>query len=134
VVAIYTNIGSSASEKTTDLTLNDAFEAGIEVVDVLSCDKVTVASDGSLKIQMGSAPKAFYPTDAMDGSGLCGFPSVRDEETPAPGAPGAPGAPAPAPSGTPTDDTPAKDAGVMVKPGFVGLGLGLVMAVGTWFL
>lgn len=92
---------------------------------MLSCDKATVASDGSLKVQMGSAPKAFYPSDAMDGSGLCGFPKVRDKETPATD---------PAANGTVAGGKPAKDAGVMVRPGFVGLGLGLMMAVGAWLL
>lgn len=95
-------------------------------MEVLSCEKATVASDGSLKIQMGSAPKAFYPSDAMDGSGLCGFPKLKDVETPATD---------PAANGTATEDKPAKkDAGMMLQPGFVGLGLGLVMAVGVCLL
>ncbi|CAG8136942.1 unnamed protein product [Penicillium salamii] len=51
------------------------YNAGVELLDVLNCKNYTVDNRGSLEVDMDKGePRVFFPTEYMDGSGLCGYP------------------------------------------------------------
>jgi alpha-amylase len=73
-ITVLSNLGAdSQGVPTLDLQETD-FGSGQKVMDVLSCQESTVGDDGILHVDMnGGAARVFYPSDNMDGSGLCGF-------------------------------------------------------------
>lgn len=51
-----------------------SYNAGVELLDVLNCKNYTVDNNGLLEVDMDKGePRVFFPTEYMDGSGLCGF-------------------------------------------------------------
>ncbi|KAL2809120.1 glycoside hydrolase superfamily [Aspergillus granulosus] len=65
----------STQAKGFNTTLAVAYTAGARVTEVLQCVNHTVDKDGNLVVSMEKGePRVFFPTDLMDGSGLCGYP------------------------------------------------------------
>lgn len=71
VVGVFSNKGANGNAYTQKIS-GTGFTAGSTVVEILGCTKLTVASDGSINVQMGAgAPKIFYPAAKLAGSGMC---------------------------------------------------------------
>lgn len=71
IVAVYTNLGDTASRSLS--LMGTGFEAGAFVVDVLSCVKVQVGSDGTLGADVVKGmPLVFAAVEMLAGSGMCG--------------------------------------------------------------
>lgn len=50
------------------------YNAGVQLVDVLSCKNYTVDNQGLLVVGMDKGePLVFFPSEYMEGSGLCGY-------------------------------------------------------------
>ncbi|KAL4924085.1 alpha-amylase [Aspergillus undulatus] len=74
VVMVLSTQGSN-QPRSYDLTLKVAYNAGTKVTEVLNCSNYTVANNGELIFDMEKGlPRVFFPTDLLEGSGLCGFP------------------------------------------------------------
>ncbi|KAL5336430.1 glycoside hydrolase superfamily [Aspergillus crustosus] len=72
IVSVFSNQGSQGGAYR--LTIPGTFAAGTEVMEVLSCRRVTAEKEGKITVEMDAGePKAFYPFKKLDGSGLCGF-------------------------------------------------------------
>lgn len=71
VVAVLSNLGDAGSSY--NLTLSKTgYTSGQVVVDVLSCDSVTVDSSGDISVPMaGGLPRVYYPLSALSGSDIC---------------------------------------------------------------
>ncbi|KAJ5730951.1 glycoside hydrolase superfamily [Penicillium malachiteum] len=64
--------------KPYDVNLWVSYNAGVNVTEVLNCKTYLVDGDGDLTVDMVEGlPRVFFPTELMDGSGLCGYPSVN---------------------------------------------------------
>jgi alpha-amylase len=51
-----------------------SYNAGVQLVDVLNCKNYTVDNYGLLEVDMNKGePRVFFPSEYMDGSGLCGY-------------------------------------------------------------
>ncbi|KAL2846172.1 glycoside hydrolase superfamily [Aspergillus pseudoustus] len=73
VMLLSTQSSSQASAFT--LPLKVAYNAGTQVTEVLACYNQTVANNGELVVTMERGePRVFFPSDLMEGSGLCGWP------------------------------------------------------------
>lgn len=70
VTTVLTNAGSSGDENTITVE-GTGYEAGSEVMDILSCETAEVA-DGGLQVTLKEGlAKVFVPSDLLEGSGLC---------------------------------------------------------------
>lgn len=75
IISVFTNTGSDASAYTLNLG-NTGWSSGTTVVEVLTCNQVTVSGDGTLPVPMeAGAPRIYFSTDAAKGSGICGTKS-----------------------------------------------------------
>ncbi|KAK4698142.1 hypothetical protein P7C71_g17, partial [Lecanoromycetidae sp. Uapishka_2] len=71
IVAVYNNLGDTAS-RSLSLT-GTGFKASGYVIDVLSCSKVQVGSDGTLTaVVVEGMPLVFASVEMLAGSGMCG--------------------------------------------------------------
>lgn len=58
------------------LYLKVSYNPGVTVTEVLNCVEYTVDNAGQLIVPMEQGePRVFFPTQLMDGSGLCGYSS-----------------------------------------------------------
>ncbi|KAF2634086.1 family 13 alpha amylase in complex with acarbose [Massarina eburnea CBS 473.64] len=73
IVSIFTNKGNSSDSWTLSLpSTSSGWTSGFEVVEVLTCAKLTVDTDGNLNVPMeGGAPRIYFPTAAVGDSGIC---------------------------------------------------------------
>lgn len=72
VMIILNNQGSQGSAY--ELTLPLSYNAGLQVTEVLNCKNYTLNNMGELTVDMDNGePRVFYPTEYMEGSGLCGW-------------------------------------------------------------
>lgn len=72
VITVLSNLGASGSNYTLDLS-NTGWDAGTDVMEMLTCEPLVVSDDGTLPVPMGlGQPRVYYPTDNLDCSGLCG--------------------------------------------------------------
>ncbi|KAL6237343.1 hypothetical protein BDW75DRAFT_228842 [Aspergillus navahoensis] len=72
IVSVFSNQGSQGGPY--NLTIPGAFKSGTEVIEVLSCERVTADHEGKIVVEMDEGePKVFFPVRKMNGSGLCGF-------------------------------------------------------------
>lgn len=73
VVMVLSTQPSTSSAYQIDMAVS--FNAGTAVTNVLDCTNYTVDNQGMLHVPMNKGePRVFYPTDYMDGIGLCGYP------------------------------------------------------------
>ena len=71
IVAVFSNQGSKGGSY--QLQVGGAFDPNTEVMEVVTCQKQTANKAGNITVKMGQgAPRAFFPTANLDGSGLCG--------------------------------------------------------------
>lgn len=70
VTTALTNVGASGEEKTITVE-NTGYEAGQQVIDVLSCEAAEVTDGGLQVVFKEGLPKVFLPSDLLEGSGLC---------------------------------------------------------------
>ncbi|KAJ5383138.1 Alpha-amylase [Penicillium concentricum] len=76
VVMVLSTQSSKSTAYTIDLTVS--YNAGTPVTDVLACKNYTVDSVGTLRVPMDKGePRVFFPTDYLDGSGLCGHAAAN---------------------------------------------------------
>ncbi|KAJ5682034.1 glycoside hydrolase superfamily [Penicillium maclennaniae] len=60
------------------LTLPFSYNAGTEVTEILTCNNYTLDNQGELTVDMDKGePRVFYPTQYMEGSGLCGWSAAN---------------------------------------------------------
>lgn len=72
VIAVLSNLGASGSNYTLSLS-NTGWEAGTDVMEMLTCESLVVSEDGTLPVPMSQGlPRVYYPTDNLDCSGICG--------------------------------------------------------------
>jgi alpha-amylase len=72
VVMVLSTQPSTSTYYTISLTYT--YNAGIKLVDVLNCKNYTVDNYGALEVDMDKGePRVFFPSEYMDGSGLCGY-------------------------------------------------------------
>lgn len=76
---VTSNLGADGADTTVTVD-NTGYAAGTSVTDLLTCDTLTTASDGSISVTLSSGqPRAFYPSGSLGSSGLCGSSdSARD--------------------------------------------------------
>ncbi|KAL2871447.1 alpha-amylase [Aspergillus lucknowensis] len=73
-VVMVLSMQGARQAKSFDLTLPVTYNAGTPVTEVLGCQNYTVNNEGELIITMDKgASSVFFPTNLLDGSGLCGF-------------------------------------------------------------
>lgn len=73
VVMVLSTQPSTSSAYQIDMAVS--FNAGTAVTNVLDCTNYTVDNQGMLHVPMNKGePRVFYPTNYMDGIGLCGYP------------------------------------------------------------
>ena len=71
IVAVFSNQGSQGGSY--ELQLNNAFQPGTNVTEVLSCNTTVANEAGNITALMGAGvPHAYFPTFQLNGSGLCG--------------------------------------------------------------
>ncbi|KAL4760054.1 alpha-amylase [Aspergillus foveolatus] len=79
IVSVFSNQGSQGGPY--NFRIPRAYKPGTEVIEVLSCKRVTVDNEGQLVAKMDKGePKAFFPVKKMNGSGLCGFKGRRGKK------------------------------------------------------
>lgn len=93
IVAVFSNQGEQGGEYQLSVG-PDAFAEGTEVIEVFSCMKSQANEAGNVTAMMGEgAPKVFFPTAQMEGSGLCAYssdqPATNTSSGPAPSPTGA---------------------------------------------
>jgi alpha-amylase len=72
VLILLSNQGSSA--RPYGLSLPLSYNAGTEVTEILNCKNYTLDNQGEFIIDMNAGePRVFFPTEYMEGSGLCGY-------------------------------------------------------------
>ena len=70
VITVLSNKGSSGNSYTLSLG-GTGYTAGQELMEIFTCSKVTVGTDGTVPVAMGGGqPRVFYPVDKIQGS-LC---------------------------------------------------------------
>ncbi|KAL4946973.1 glycoside hydrolase superfamily [Aspergillus filifer] len=73
-VVMILSMQGATQAKSYDLTLPVTYNAGTQVTEVLECTNYTVNNEGELIINMDKgASRVFFPTNLLEGSGLCGF-------------------------------------------------------------
>lgn len=71
VVSVVTNLGSEAQVKAITVE-NTGWSAGIDVVDVLTCETKTVGKNGELSVEIvGGLPRAYFAVESVGKSGIC---------------------------------------------------------------
>lgn len=76
IVMLLSTQGTQASAY--DLQLPVTYNAGTTITEVLNCKNYTIDSWGQLVVPMVKGePRVFYPTQLMEGSGLCGYSGQR---------------------------------------------------------
>ncbi|KAJ5158950.1 Alpha-amylase [Penicillium coprophilum] len=74
VVMVLSSQSSTSPAYSIDLAVS--YNAGTRVTDVLACKNYTVDNLGTLRVPMAQGePRVFFPTNFLDGSGLCGHSS-----------------------------------------------------------
>jgi alpha-amylase len=117
IVAVFSNQGEKGGKY--ELSVGPgAFAVGMDVTEVVNCTTSKANEAGNVTALMeGGLPRAFFPTEQMNGSGLCGFAiSATSNQTGSGG------------------DSPPADAAAMLDP---RLGTALVSAIGVitfWLL
>lgn len=72
VIGVFNNLGAEGDKDFTLLATSSGFDAGMDVTDVLACDKFTTDDKGDLDIKIeGGVPLILYSTKQLDGSGIC---------------------------------------------------------------
>ncbi|KAG9961643.1 alpha-amylase, partial [Aureobasidium melanogenum] len=72
VIGVFNNLGAEGSANLTLLATSSGFDAGMDVTDVLACDKFTTDGKGDLEVKIeGGVPLVLYSTKQLDGSGIC---------------------------------------------------------------
>ncbi|KAI9368799.1 glycoside hydrolase superfamily [Aspergillus egyptiacus] len=70
-ITVLTNNGAGSGSYTFSLA-GTGYEAGLVLTEVYSCQRVTVAADGSVPVRMENGlPRVFYPSSRLEGSGIC---------------------------------------------------------------
>jgi len=70
-VTILTNNGADAGQYTVDVSTS--LTPGTNMTNILSCKSLILSTKGSLAAEMQEGmPQVYYPSDSLDGSGLCG--------------------------------------------------------------
>lgn len=76
VLTVLTNVGSSGANYS--LSIDSGYDANTELTELLTCDTLTVSSNGTAAVPMGAGlPRVYYPTSGISGSGLCGASEKR---------------------------------------------------------
>ncbi|KAK5120650.1 hypothetical protein LTR85_006008 [Meristemomyces frigidus] len=71
MVTVLSNNGANGASYTQ--SISSGYASGTQVTELLTCDTLTADSSGNLAVPMGSgAPRVYYPTSGLSGSGLCG--------------------------------------------------------------
>jgi alpha-amylase len=71
ILSVFSNQGAGGGPY--NLTVPGAYKPGTEVMEVLTCKKVTADKEGKIMVEMDEgAPKVFFPAKRMAGSGICG--------------------------------------------------------------
>lgn len=74
VVSVVTNLGTGPASYNISLPFGSTgYKPGQELVDLAApgCMRYTVTSNGTLRFEMTSAPKVFYPAAKLNGNDLC---------------------------------------------------------------
>jgi alpha-amylase len=72
VVGVFNNFGANGYGNLTLLGTSSGFDAGMDVTDVLACDKFTTDGKGDLGINIkGGVPMVLYSSQQLEGSGIC---------------------------------------------------------------
>ncbi|KAI4731010.1 putative alpha-amylase [Aureobasidium sp. EXF-10728] len=72
VIGVFNNLGAQGSANFTLLATSSGFDAGMEVTDVLACDKFTTDEKGDVEVKIvGGEPLVLYSTKQLEGSGIC---------------------------------------------------------------
>ncbi|KAG9604717.1 alpha-amylase, partial [Aureobasidium melanogenum] len=72
VIGVFNNLGAEGNANLTLLATSSGFDAGMDVTDVLACDKFTTDGKGDLEVKIeGGVPLVLYSTKQLDGSGIC---------------------------------------------------------------
>ncbi|GAB7358647.1 hypothetical protein MBLNU230_g3877t1 [Neophaeotheca triangularis] len=72
MVMVLTNGGINAGSSTVTVSSNVGVSNGDEMTELLTCSTLTAGSGGSLRVPMRrGAPRIYYPTSSLSGSGLC---------------------------------------------------------------
>ncbi|KAI4851886.1 putative alpha-amylase [Aureobasidium sp. EXF-8846] len=72
VVGVFNNFGANGYGNLTLPGTSSGFDAGMEVTDVLACDKFTTDGKGDLGINIkGGVPMVLYSSQQLEGSGIC---------------------------------------------------------------
>jgi alpha-amylase len=72
IVGVFSNQGSGGASYSLSVP-GTGFTSGAAVTEVLGCSSATVGGNGSIDVPMGAgAPKIFYATSNLKGSGVCG--------------------------------------------------------------
>ncbi|KAJ5794269.1 hypothetical protein N7457_000868 [Penicillium paradoxum] len=68
----------NSTSKSYSMRLPFSYNAGTTVIDILNCNNYTVDNEGTLEVDMDKGePRVFFPTQHMDGSGLCGYAASK---------------------------------------------------------
>jgi len=72
IIGIFNNLGLSGNANLTLLATSSGFDAEMEVVDLLACEKFTTDEKGDLDVSVkGGVPVVLYSVLQIEGSGLC---------------------------------------------------------------
>ena len=72
VVMVLSTQPSTSGAYNLDMAVT--YNAGTVIMDVLNCKNYTVDNQGLLRVNMDKGePRVFFPTQYMEGSGLCGY-------------------------------------------------------------
>ncbi|KAJ5799340.1 CAZyme family GH13 [Penicillium psychrosexuale] len=76
VVMVLSTQPSTSGAYNLDMAVT--YNAGTVIMDVLNCKNYTVDNQGLLRVDMNKGePRVFFPTQYMEGSGLCGYPETN---------------------------------------------------------
>jgi alpha-amylase len=76
MVTVLSNKGANGASYSQSIPAG--YTAGTKVTELLSCKTLTADSSGNIEVPMAKgAPRVYYPTSALDGSGICGASSKR---------------------------------------------------------
>ena len=71
IVSVFSNQGSKSGSY--ELSIPNAGQPGLEFTDIVNCTTVTANAAGNITAMMGGGlPKVYFPTNQLNGSGLCG--------------------------------------------------------------
>ncbi|KAF2092385.1 alpha-amylase [Rhizodiscina lignyota] len=73
IVIAISNVGSGTGQAQLDLGTAHGYAEGTELVEVLSCETVTVGNAGDLRVALADGmPQVLYPSARSGGTGVCG--------------------------------------------------------------